>query len=142
MKSDIIIKERVHKYYWDYDINCAATMLKITAEIFGIEISPQLADAVIGMHGAGKFGAQCGLVEGSLMLIGIKGRADGFSDDAIVNNCFKFADEFQKKFGSLNCSVLRPEGFKQENPPHLCEEMTVKAVEFTAVFVSELKSEN
>jgi len=142
MNSDIAIKERVHKYYWEDDINCATTMLKITAEFFNIEISTQLVDAAIGMHGAGKFGAQCGLVEGSIMLIGIKGRADGISDDVIVDNCYKFADEFQKQFGSLNCSVLRPEGFNPENPPHLCEELTVRAVEFTRDFVLKLKCKN
>jgi len=32
---------------------------------------PQLLDAAVGMHGAGKYGAQCGLVEGSLMFIGL-----------------------------------------------------------------------
>jgi C_GCAxxG_C_C family probable redox protein len=136
MKSDVAIDERVHDYYWTYDLNCATTLLKTVSEIFGIELSPQLIDAAVGMHGAGKFGAQCGLVEGSLMLIGILGRKKNLIDEITVKNCFRFAEEFQKKFGSLSCCTLRPEGFKPENPPHLCERMTVEAIRFTADFIS------
>lgn len=135
MKSDFPIEERVHNYYWTDDINCATTMLKTVSEIFQIELSQQVIDSAVGMHGAGKFGAQCGLVEGSLMLIGIIGKKKNYSEEITVNNCFRFAEEFQKKFGSLNCSTLRPEGFKPENPPHICERLTVEAIEFTSGFI-------
>ena len=135
MKSEFSIEESVHNYYWTDDINCATTLLKTVSEIFQIELSQQVIDSAVGMHGAGKFGAQCGLVEGSLMLIGIIGREKNLSDEITVKNCFRFAEEFQKRFGSLNCSTLRPEGFKPENPPHLCERLTVEAIDFTSGFI-------
>lgn len=137
MKSDLSIEEMVHRYYWIDDINCATTMLKTVSERLNIEISQQVIDSAVGMHGAGKFGAQCGLVEGSLMLIGITGRNKKLNDEIIINNCYRFAENFQTKFGSLNCSTLRPEGFKPENPPHLCEELTVEAIQFTLDFLDE-----
>jgi len=138
MKPDFQIAEKVHEYYWTDDINCATTLLKTVSEIFNIELSQQVIDSAVGMHGAGKFGVQCGLVEGSLMLIGITGRKKNLSDETTVKNCYRFAEEFQKKFGSLNCSTLRPEGFKTENPPHLCEKLTVKAIEFASNFINEI----
>jgi len=140
VKSDFSIKDKVHSYYWIDDINCATTLLKTVSEILKIQLSPQVIDSAIGMHGAGKFGAQCGLVEGSLMLIGIAGRSKKYPDDRIVKNCYRFAEEFQKNFGSLNCNTLRPEGFKPENPPHLCEKLTVEAIEFTENFIKRMSS--
>lgn len=125
------INERVHALYWNDDLNCAITSLLILAEIFMINLNPQILDAAIGMPGAGRYGAQCGLVEGALMFIGIKGKVDGLENEAIVNRCNNLVKGFEKEFGSLNCRDLRPEGFKPDNPPHLCEEITKKAIMFT-----------
>ena len=67
------IEEHVHHLYWDYDINCARTMLMYLARYFKIPLNDQTLQAAIGMHGGGGFGAQCGLVEGALMFLGIYG---------------------------------------------------------------------
>lgn len=130
-----LISQRVSRYYWEEDVNCATTMLKTLAEIFNISLSQQVLDAALAMHGAGKFGAQCGLVEGSLMFMGIWGRQKGYLDQKIIDNCRIFAQSFQEGFGSLLCKELRVEGFKPENPPHLCEGLTKKAVGFTAQYI-------
>jgi hypothetical protein len=114
-------------------------MLKTLAEIFEINLPPQVIDSAVGMHGAGKFGAQCGLVEGSLMFMGIFGRERGYEDKIIVNSCYNLANEFQKDFGSLVCRDLRPQGFNPENPPHICEELTKKAVRFTANYILRMQ---
>lgn len=133
-----LIDERVHRYYWENDYNCATTMLLILSEICGIELNPQTLNAAVGMHGAGKYGAQCGLVEGSLMFIGIYGRQRGKDDEEIIKGCYTFADEFKKKFDSLMCVELRPEGFKPENPPHICEGLTKRAVRFTLDYMENI----
>ena len=78
------VKSRVAKYYWEDDINCATTSLKILSEKFGVDLSDQVVDAAVGMHGAGEYGAQCGLVEGALMFLGISGRRQHIPDEAIV----------------------------------------------------------
>ncbi|SNS52293.1 C_GCAxxG_C_C family probable redox protein [Anaerovirgula multivorans] len=135
MKFKEIIDERVHDYYWKEDLNCATTMLKTLAEIFEIKLESQIIDSAIGMHGAGKFGAQCGLVEGSLMFLGIFGRGKGVSQEIIISICYDFADNFQEEFRSLVCRELRPEGFKDDNPPHLCEDLTKRAVKFTVNYI-------
>ena len=138
--SGIDIEQEVHNFYWVDDYNCAATTLLILSKGFNIELSTQLIDAATGMHGAGKYGAQCGLVEGSLMFIGIMGKALGFDNEIIANICNKFAGEFEKAFLNLNCSVLRPGGFNDDDPQHLCEELTVDAIEWVIDFINEAVS--
>jgi len=130
------IKNRVHRYYWQDDINCATTNLRILSEIFSIELSNQVIHAAIGMHGAGKYGAQCGLVEGTLMFLGIIGREKGISVNKIVDSCSEYAKQFERRFQTLLCKVLRPEGFHQNNPPHLCEELTCEAIMFNVGFIT------
>lgn len=65
------------------------------------------------------------------MFIGILGKENGLENEAVVKTCNEFAKGFEKEFGSLDCRVLRPQGFKPDNPPHLCEEITKKAILFT-----------
>lgn len=133
------INERVHKYYWKDDINCATAVLKTLAGIYEIDLESQIIDSAIGMHGAGKFGAQCGLVEGALMFIGILAKKFGYDNRNIVNYCYSFAEKFQNHFGSLVCRDLRPQGFRVDNPPHICEEITKKAIEFTCNYLDNIK---
>ncbi|WP_163338682.1 C-GCAxxG-C-C family protein [Desulfopila sp. IMCC35008] len=137
MTTVTLINDRVRTCYHDEDINCATTSLRILAELCGIVLNQQVVDAAIGMHGAGGYGAQCGLVEGGLMFIGIMGRKHRLPDEVIVDICREFGRRFEEHFSSLQCSSLRPEGFHPENPPHLCENLTCRATEFTARFVEE-----
>jgi C_GCAxxG_C_C family probable redox protein len=127
----------VHDFYWKDDLNCAITTIKILADRYSIEINKQVLDGLICIPGAAKHGALCGLVTGTLLFIGIYGNEHNFSIEKISNTCFDYSEKFEKKFGSLHCSVLRPEGFKAENPPHLCEELTKRAVEFSIGFLDD-----
>ena len=103
-----LITERTHDYYWKDNINCAATTLKILAELFRIDCCPQVLDSAIGMHGAAEYGAQCGLVEGSLMSLGIIGRKRGIPDVKIKAYCREFACRFEKRLACNMKQVLRP----------------------------------
>lgn len=132
-----LINNRVHGYYWDEDLNCASATLKILAELFHIDIQKQVIDAAAGMHGAGKYGAQCGLVEGSLMFIGIWGSQTGLDKGKVAALCHEFAGNFEQRFSSLRCKELRPQGFSPNDPPHLCEGKTKIAIIFTVEFIAE-----
>lgn len=138
MQSSAFIEPRVHDFYWNNDINCATTTIKILSEAFEMPIHEQVLSSAIGMHGAGEYGAQCGLVEGTLMFLGIYGRYMGIDEKRIVSACYTFAETFEKKFDSLQCSSLRPEGFHQDNPPHLCEPLTCKAVTASITYIEGL----
>lgn len=92
------------------------------------------------MHGAGEYGAQCGLVEGTLLFLGIIGRQMGIPDNEIIIGCKEFASNFEKQFSSLLCSILRPEGFSKKNPPQLCEGLTNRAICFNIEFIENFVS--
>ena len=129
------ITNRVHDLYWKEDINCARTALVCLSELFEITIEPQTIWSAVGLHGAGGYRAQCGLVEGSLMFIGIYLHGLGKSEDEIVAACYNFASTFEKAFGSLRCLELRPSGFSESDPPHLCEKLTCNGIEFAYQYI-------
>ncbi len=51
--------------------------------------------------------------------------------------CYNLAEAFESRFGSLLCRDLRPEGFKPDNPPHLCEDLTREAILFDVDLMTE-----
>ncbi len=132
------IQDRVHKYYYDHDLNCARTSLYILSEIFEVELTSQVKDAAIGLHGAGGFRAQCGLVEGALMFIGIYFSDQNMNKDEIVSHCYDFGEAFSHEFGSLKCYNLRPQGFNIDDEPHMCEDLSWRAVCFTYDFIKNI----
>ena len=137
MNKIAFINKKVHKFYWQDDLNCATTTLKMFSLIFEIELDSQVINSAIGLHGAGEYGAQCGLVEGTLMFIGIRGHKINLSKEQIIKQCYFFAKKFEKEFGSLLCRELRPQGFSKDNPPHLCENITKKAILFSTEFIEK-----
>ena len=131
------IEQYVHTYYWDKDINCARTMLLSLAQLFDVRIEQQTINAAIGLHGAGGYRAQCGLVEGALMFLGIWGTESNKTDAEISDLCFGYAAEFKKNFQSLECYDLRATGFSDNDPPHMCEKLTGGAIEFAYTYIEK-----
>jgi len=138
MDRQTLVHNRVHTYYWRDDLNCAVTTLRILSEYFSVDIHPQVIQSAAGLHGAGYYGAQCGLVEGGLMFIGIMGHRISLAEEEIVSACYDFASLFEERFGSLLCRELRPEGFHPDNPPHLCEQITNDAILFAMDYIDEM----
>lgn len=132
------IKKRVHELYWEEDINCARTTLICLSELFEITIEPQAICSAVGLHGAGGYRAQCGLVEGTLMFIGIYLHVLGKTEDEIVLACFNFASAFDRTFGSLKCFELRPTGFLESDEPHMCENLTCNGIAFAYQYILEV----
>ncbi len=135
------IAKSVHKSYWEKNVNCACTTMTVLAELLGITLHEQVLNAGTGMHGAGGLRAQCGLVEGGLMIIGIYLSAKGKGAEEIADACYRYAESFQKRFDSILCRDLRPGGFREDDPPHRCEELTKRAIRFTYEFLMGWKKE-
>lgn len=123
--------------YWEHDINCARTALICLCELFNVNLEKQTLNAAIGLHGAGGYRAQCGLVEGALMFIGIYFSQKGKCDSDIAELCYQYADEFTESYSSLKCYDLRPNGFSENDPPHACEKLTAEAIEFSIDFINK-----
>lgn len=135
-----LIEKRVHDLYWNKDINCARTMLISLGELFQVEIGRQAVNGAIGLHGAGGFRAQCGLVEGALLFIGIYYSDLKKSESEIISICYQYAQEFTDRFQSLRCYELRPNGFSPDDPPHLCEKLTCEAIAFARDFIEKVNA--
>ncbi len=131
------MRDHVQECYFGHDHNCAFTMLMALAQFFETDLSPQLLLASKGMHGAGKFGAQCGLVEGALMFLGVYYGGRGEDQYSVERICNAFAHAFTEKYKSLTCRDLRPGGFNDDDPPHLCAGLTLDAILFTREFILE-----
>lgn len=129
------IANRVHELYWKDDINCARTSLICLGELFDTTIERQTIISAVGLHGAGGYRAQCGLVEGPLIFMGIYLNKLGHTEHEIVSACYKFAESFEGKFGSLLCRELRPNGFSPTDPPHLCETLTCQGIDFAHQYI-------
>ncbi len=132
------ITKRVHELYWEKDMNCARTALVCLSELFEVAIEPQIMWSAVGLHGAGGYRAQCGLVEGTLMFIGIYFHRLGKTESEMVSACYNFASAFDQTFHSLRCFELRPTGFSENNPPHMCENLTCRAIEFAYQHILEI----
>lgn len=129
------IINRVHELYWKDDINCARVTLICLSELFENPVEQQTIWSAIGLHGAGKYRAQCGLVEGTLMFLGIYLNKLKKTEDEIVSACYNFAFAFEKAFGSLRCFELRPTGFSEDDSPHMCESLTCNGIEFAYQYI-------
>jgi len=94
-------------------------------------------DAAVGMHGAGGYRAQCGLVEGTLLFLGLIGAEKAVAEEDIVEACHDFGRAFEVEFSSLQCKTLRPGGFMEDDPPHLCEDLACRSIIFSVNFVEK-----
>lgn len=103
--------------------------MKLLEEVYKIPLNDQVIKAAYGMNGAGKYGAQCGLVEGMIMFLGIWSSLQGMSYCQTQKLCNSFAKKFEKTFGSLLCSRLRPEAeASARDSDHACEELKINAI--------------
>lgn len=132
----------VHEEYYLRDTNCARTMLICLSELFSFEVPKPVMTAAAGMHGAGGYRAQCGLVEGALLFIGLYSNSLGYSDALTAKASYDYASFFEKRFSSLRCRELRPNGFNESDPPHLCESLTIDAIWESYLFMSRYFNQN
>lgn len=130
------VEQRVHTCYWTHDLSCVITMLTILGERFNQMVASDVMHAADGLN-AGRLRSQCGLVEGVLLYIGIYGRQKGLDKETVQSLCFSFASCYKKNFKSVICSELRPEGFFSGQPPHLCEKLTCRSIEFAIRYIEE-----
>ncbi len=75
------------------------------------------------------------------MFLGVLGKSRGLSSEQIGQACHDYGREFEVRFGSLSCRVLRPEGFHPDQPSHLCEPLTRDAILFDIEFIHALLDE-
>lgn len=131
------IKEKVHELYWREHESCAKTLLLCLEELLEIKMEPQVLQCVTGLHGAEKFGAQCGLSVAGQMFIGIYFSQIHKNEELVIASCNQYVEVFRNKFGSLQCTDLRLSGYMYSDPRHLCEQLTCDVVTVTYNFLKK-----
>lgn len=59
-------------------------------------------------------------------------------DCMVLVDTERSASAFEETFGSLRCLELRPTGFSESAPPHLCENLTCNGIEFAYQYILEI----
>ncbi|MCP4704215.1 MAG: C_GCAxxG_C_C family protein [candidate division Zixibacteria bacterium] len=113
------------------------TIIRTLEELFELKIEKQVYKACWGLNGAGLYGAQCGLVEGTLMFISLLAHRENIEQEKMWQACADFAREYEQQFGSLQCKKLRPGGFNEDDPPMLCKPLTEESIIFSARFIAK-----
>ena len=72
------------------------------------------------------------------MFIGIYLHKLGKTESEIVSACYDFASAFDSTFHSLRCFELRPTGFSESDPPHMCENLTCMGIEFSYQYILKI----
>jgi len=135
MKMKDLVEKRVSLYYDKENLNCAITTLKILSEYFHIDVNDQVIKAATGMSGAGNYIAQCGLVDGTIMFLGIWGKECDLPELTIKRLCRKYVKQFDLEYGSVVCKDLRP----KVKGSHICGGLTSQSVEFSINFINLIK---
>lgn len=138
MTLEDLVRKRIEHYYHDLDLSCVHSTLKVLSEVFEVELSQETYDTSAGMAGGGGlYGGQCGLIQGGVMFIGILGVRHRLDKETLEKHCYDYMEQSRKTLGSLLCKKIRPEGFKDDNPPNLCEPRTVESIIATTRFIAE-----
>lgn len=133
------VAEKVHYFYHEAHIGCAVATLILLSQIFEVQLEEQVYESAVPMVGAGKYGAQCGILEGTMMFSSIYAKQHGVDNKTIMSMIYKWSEMFEKEMGSLVCKGLRPYPFTPEDAPkHLCEPITVKGVGLAVKFITEV----
>ncbi len=108
--------------------NCAQASFKALSEQFGLE-SKDILKALTPMPGIAEMGKTCGVITGSLMVMGLIYGRDNLDDwkkyrDSLVP-AGKFVSSFEKELGSSLCSDIVEKEFGKRldlrNPPDHAE---------------------
>lgn len=108
--------------------NCAECVLMTMAEAEGIAGSniPRIASGFGG--GFGRRGLICGCVSGSLMFLGLKYGRDNETqkNDMLYLSVNKFCDEFESRFGILDCKGLIGLDLRTDEGKKMFDELKIR----------------
>ncbi len=102
------LTERVARYFVSGKYNCAMTVLEVSAEHFGISLSPQALGVAQFLPGAGGTGGLCGLISGTLMFLGVWAYEHDLHRSALTAEARALIVAIEGHFGSTLCTDLRP----------------------------------
>ncbi len=125
------------------DYNCGEAVVRAVFEQFDIRVPDFYLRPLSSMNGAGRAGAQCGILEGGLFVIStLYGRSNSKKSreplETLVSN---FAREFKGRYGSFLCKEIRKEGFFGNQNRNICNNRIKNGVLFIIDYIESVKNE-
>lgn len=137
MDIENFIDKQVHENYWEKDLNCATNILMLLSELTDIKLDKQILHSVSGFDGVNPLIAQCGLMSGALMFLGIYGREKNIPNSQLKSYSYDYSKYFQRKFGDTGCNSLNGKNSSLNLSPFSCEILTKDVVKFTFDFINK-----
>jgi C_GCAxxG_C_C family probable redox protein len=106
-----MLKETAKKYWTeDYDLNCAECIIYAANEKYNLNLSQQTLKVMAGFGGGMATGDVCGVVTGSIGVIGIMfTEVSGHKSPIIKEMTREFIRRFNEKLGYIKCVDLKKE---------------------------------
>lgn len=129
------IKSLIQKYAGKQEMGCSATVLSVLSDLFNIKVEKQVMACLIGMEGGSNFKNDCGLLDGSLMFIGIMLSQQGLPEPLTKGICRQFTGSFEIEFGESSViNSCSNEG--------TCLSLTPENIFFVYKFIKNIAGEN
>ena len=106
-----MLKETVKKYRTEeYDLNCAESIMYAANEEYNLNLSQQTLKVMAGFGGGMATGDVCGIITGSIGVIGIMfTEVSGHKSPIVKEMAKEFIERFKKKLGYIKCVDLKKE---------------------------------
>lgn len=123
------MKEKTLSYYRQ-GYNCSQCILKAAEQIYRIPISKSSMDMCSGVTGGFGIGGMCSVLIAGIMVFGLL-----FDKDTVKSMRVRLLDEFNEKYGDLNCCCLR----KHRKAGHMCEEIVGDIAQMVEKIIADKK---
>ncbi|MBW6410497.1 C-GCAxxG-C-C family (seleno)protein [Clostridium weizhouense] len=106
-----MLKEMARKYWNEkYDLNCAECLIYAANEEYNLKLSDETLKTMSAFGGGMGIGDVCGVISGSIAVIGIMfTEISGHKSPIVRELTREFINVFKEKLGSNNCIELRKE---------------------------------
>jgi len=106
-----MLKETAKKYWnEEYDLNCAECIMYAANEEYNLNLSEQTLKVMAGFGGGMATGDVCGVVTGSIGVIGIMfTEVSGHKSPIVKEMTRKFIERFKEKLRYIKCIDLKKE---------------------------------
>ena len=107
----MMLKETAKKYWnEEYDLNCAECMMYAANEEYDLNLSKETLKVMAGFGGGMATGDVCGVITGSIGVIGIMfTEVSGHKSPRVREMTREFINKFQEKLGYIKCVDLKRE---------------------------------
>lgn len=108
------MKERIHHYYIEQDMNCAESILHVLNDQYSLGLSETDFKLVSGFGGGCGCGKLCGALAECVAALGCRMVTDrAHNTPGFREACAALCAAFETALGNTECAALRPQYFQE-----------------------------